>query len=91
MFNTHRFELNSNSTSATLDNTFVDLATSWELSFGNTKLTNIANGNKQEISIENDDISITFIRKVYMVQGLEPQWHYDYKAKLYKDDANLHG
>jgi hypothetical protein len=84
--------LNSNSTVATLDGTPVSLDSDWALDFENgITFQNQLNGNLYSVTLKTPDLSITFIRKVYMVVGLENQWHFDYKARMFQDNSRFHG
>ena len=89
----HRIYVNSNKTIATIDGIDVSLLQDWNQDFENGyKLVNQANKNgKYEITVVATEFSFTMIRKVYLVAGLEAQFHFDYIAKLLQKSANLHG
>ena len=91
-FGNHRFYVSSNETVATLDNLDVDLLSSWSVEFDGVVLSNVnEKGRMYQINFANNDVSVTFIRKLYTIRGLEDQWHFDYHAKLFSSGNNLHG
>lgn len=49
----------------------------WTVENGDSTLSNTINGRMYEFTIDTPDVKITFIRKVYMLAGLEDQWHFD--------------
>ena len=66
----HEFLLQSNSTFAELDGQAIALTEDFTMTIDSTTITCV--GKKYyEITIENDAMSITFIRKVYLVSGLD--------------------
>ena len=84
--------ISTNETYAVLnEETIVDLTANWEMAFGDVELVNVARNHMYEISVSTPEVSIQFIRKVYIVEGLERQWHVDYKAKLLSEGENIHG
>ena len=84
--------INTNETYAVLnDQTVIDLTSNWEMTFGDVVLSNVARKHMYEISVSTPEVSIQFIRKVYIVVGLDKQWHVDYKAKLISEGDNIHG
>ena len=88
----HKFHVIANETTAVLDGREVDMRNDWDVSFNGVTFYNQARkGNMYEFTVETEDITITFIRRVYIVTGLERQWHYDYKAKLMNEGNALHG
>lgn len=88
----HKFYVNSNETTAILDNTEISLKQDWAFTYGDATIRNKAGrNNNYEITIENADVAVTFSRKVYIITDLEKQWHFDYFAKLYSDGTGLHG
>lgn len=90
----NKLELNANSTIAVLnDNAQVSMDSTWELSFdGGIVISNqVYQKGHYKFTIETPHLAITFIHKVYMVAGLEPQHHFDYKAKLYNAPEDMHG
>ena len=90
-FNKHRFFINSNSTIAELDGQNVDMRESWTVVLETVKLSNIAKKNTYEFTVTTPQIEITFVRKVYLVAGIDAQYHFDYKANLLDVDVELHG
>lgn len=87
----NRLYLQANSSYAELNNGILDLRSNWVLEMGSIVLSNVVKNNGHEIVVESEDISIAFSNKAYLVQGLEPQWHYDYRAKLHKNQIDMHG
>ena len=86
------FYVNSNGTIAQLNGADVSMEENWTHSVANgTKISNKVNGNSYEISLKTPDVELIFIRKVYMVAGLEAQFHFDYKAKLLNVNKDMHG
>ena len=93
-FGTHYFHIIANETLALLDGSQVELLKSWTFTFDDgTVLSNTVEnrGRMYQIEVENSDVSIKFIRKLYAVSGLTDQWHFDYKAKLLSAGSELHG
>ena len=91
-FNAHTAIFNSNSTVAVIDGQNVDLSQDWEMTFNDVKLKLVATNKKHyEIVLTTPDLVITFVRKVYMVSGLEPQFHFDYKLRQLRPNKELHG
>ena len=91
-FYNHRIYANSNSSVIVMDGQDVNMKSDWVVNYehGITISNNPVNG-RFILTIETPDISISFIQKVYLVQGLEPQWHYDYKSKMLKVNEEFHG
>ena len=83
--------VNSNSTIATLNEMPVDLTKSWSMTMEDVTVSNVAKKRGYDITMATPFLSITFIHKVYLVTGLEPQTHFDYKAKLGNYNSELHG
>ena len=91
-FGTHRFHVHANDTIAVLDNAEVDLLRSWTIEYDGVTLSNInQKGRMYQVQITNKDVSVTFIRKLYAIGGVEDQWHFDYQAKLLTEGKSLHG
>ena len=91
-FGNHRLYLNSNETHAMLDKSELDMMAEWTLSFDETDISNeVENGKFYKLTVQNSDIAISFIRKVYVVTGLDRQYHFDYSAKLLSSGDSLHG
>lgn len=63
----------------------------WTLTFDSIVLSNKVNGRMYEVTITTEDIEITFIRKVYMIAGLDAQWHFDYVAHTIRPNTEFHG
>ena len=89
-FQSHRLYINSNTTTAQFDGTEISLEDSWEINYGDYTVRNVA-GVHLITTIETPELQLSFIRKVYRHEGLEPQYHYDYKAALKNENPNLHG
>ena len=91
-FYSQQLYINSNSTIAILNESPISLETDWTLSFDNgITLKNEILGRMYLFTIQTEDVMITFARKVYMVSGVEPQWHYDYKARFLQSNHEFHG
>ena len=63
----------------------------WNYTFGDIELSNEVNRHMYAITVATPDLTITFTRKVYRVNGLEEQWHLDYKANTLKVNKEFHG
>ena len=88
----HQFYVNANSTVAILDSQEISLASEFSIQLGEgAVLKNTANGRNYQFTLETADVSITFVRKLYTVVGLDAQWHFDYKSNLVNEKAALHG
>ena len=87
-----RILIAANSTIAWLNDVPVDFTQDWSVELENgVKMSSVAKKRMYDFSLETEDVIVTFIRRVYNVKGLEPQWHYDYKAALKKGSVNFHG
>lgn len=87
-----RLFINPNSTEADMNKTPVSMAKSWSVDLSqNARISNEVDGRMYKFTIETDDLSLTFIRKLYAISGLEPQFHFDYKAKLHSENIDIHG
>ncbi len=62
----------------------------WEMKYGDVVLSN-RGGKMYQLTVSSKAVSITFVRKVYQVVGLENQFHFDYKATLNNNGNELHG
>ena len=90
-FAAHKLYLNPNTTIAILDDQEISLKSAWNLTFGDVNIVNNINRRMYEVTVVSPATTITFLRKVYMLQGLEDQWHYDYHASLGSNFAEMHG
>jgi hypothetical protein len=91
-FFNHKLFANSNSTSISLDDKEIRLDQAWTLSFeGGITVTNTPIKKRSALTVETPDIVLSFIRKAYYVTGMEPQWHYDYKARILNINRDFHG
>ena len=90
-FGSNRFFINPNTTDAILNDSPVSLATEWSLDFAEISVDNRISGRTYEFTITTPELSLTFVRKFYAVSGLDLQYHFDYKAKLFKSNVDIHG
>ena len=90
-FNKNKLLVVANSTIITLNGIDIDVKHSWEMTLDEVELRNVAKKNSFELSISTPVISISFLSKAYYVDGLEPQYHFDYTAKLNQGYQDLHG
>ena len=63
--------LAANSSIATLDTTEVSMESTWSVTYGEYIISCVGDSSKYELTIKNNDIALTFIRKVYRHAGLE--------------------
>ena len=90
-FNQNKMLVIANSTIVHLNGVDIDVKQSWKLTVDDVELSNVAKKNSFELTIATPSISITFISKAYYVAGLEPQYHFDYAAKLQQGYQDMHG
>ena len=93
-FHSHSIYANSNSSFVELDGQDVKIDQEWTLTYpGGIVVTNapVPGRTTYTLTIETPDIVISFIRKAYYVNGLEPQWHYDYKTRVLAINDEFHG
>ena len=86
-----RFFINPNTTDAFLNDSPVSLATEWSLDLADVNVHNKISGRTYEFTISTPELSLTLVRKFYAVAGLDLQYHFDYKAKLFKSNVDIHG
>ena len=90
-FQQNRFMLEANATRAILNKRKLDMRENWNVTIDGIELFNVAKKNSYEFTISTPILSLTFLSKIYYVSDLEPQYHFDYKAKLIQPDLELHG
>ena len=87
----HTLYVNSNVTTLVIDRQEYSLTADWSLSFENdVVLSNKVNGRNYDITLQTEELTITFIRKVYLVAGYDPQYHFDYKVPDFQE-GEMHG
>lgn len=63
----------------------------WSIEWGEVAVRNSFKGKMYELTVDTPDFTATFVRKVYNVAGLDPQWHYDYLARIKRINNDFHG
>ena len=87
-----RVYVNPNTTEALVNESPVSLAASWSLEISpGFSIHNEFVEKTYKLSIHAPEMELSFIRKIYSVYGLEPQFHFDYKAKLLNSMIGIHG
>ena len=90
--NDHAIHIDSNKTVIMIDGIETDMKKDWKQEFGNgIVISNAVNGRNYDITLVTPDITITFIRKVYLVAGYDPQYHFDYVVETFKENPEMHG
>ena len=91
----HQIFANSNSTFVVIDDQEVNIDEQWEIAYDNgVIIRNSPNKNhKFELTVETPQVVISFLKRAYYVTGMEPQFHFDYKARMLslENGERLHG